>query len=221
MVSGPRYAAAVTDYLAPDWRHSALIMIDVQNDFVDGAAPIPGTAERLPAMAELVTRFRTAGRPVFHIVRSYEPGEHDVDLIRRASIEAGGEVVAPGTTGAHLPGVLVPPGAPDLDWPALRAGEPQSLGDDEWVLYKPRWSAFHRTRLDRLLQDRGVDTVVVAGCNLPNCPRATLFDASERDYRTVLVADATSQTTPDRLADLALIGVQVLDVADVGYRTCR
>lgn len=55
----------------------------------------------------------------------------------------------------------------------------------------------------------------MAGCNLPNCPRATLFDASERDYRTVLVTDATSQGTVQRLADLELLGVELLQVAQV------
>lgn len=57
--------------------------------------------------------------------------------------------------------------------------------------------------------------MVVAGCNLPNCPRATLFDASERDYRAVVVEDATSQVTPERLHDLRLIGVNISDVASV------
>jgi nicotinamidase-related amidase len=56
--------------------------------------------------------------------------------------------------------------------------------------------------LDQHLRDRDVTTVVVAGCNLPNCPRATLFDASQRDYRTALVQDATSQVTDERLQDL-------------------
>jgi hypothetical protein len=42
-----------------------------------------------------------------------------------------------------------------------------------------------------------------------------LFDASERDYRTALITDATSQTTPERLDDLALIGVSLLDTAQV------
>jgi nicotinamidase-related amidase len=85
-------------------------------------------------------------------------------------------------------------------------------------MFKPRWSAFYRTGLDQHLRDRDVTTVVVAGCNLPNCPRATLFDASERDYRAVLVQDATSQVTDERLQDLALIGVTVTDAATVNLR---
>ncbi|GAA3964946.1 isochorismatase family cysteine hydrolase [Gordonia caeni] len=204
------------DYLSPDWPASALVLIDVQHDFVDGATPIPGTADALPAMAELTRAFRAAGRPVFHIVRSYAPGESDVDLIRREAIESGAQMVVPGTPGAGIPRELLPDDAdPALDWESLRAGGTQRVGPEEFVVYKPRWSAFHRTELDELLRERSVSTVVVAGCNLPNCPRATLFDASERDYRTVLVADATSQTTPERLADLTLIGVQTSDVAAV------
>jgi nicotinamidase-related amidase len=91
------------------------------------------------------------------------------------------------------------------------SGRLQPVGADDVILYKPRWSAFYRTSLDAHLRDLGVSTVVVAGCNLPNCPRATLFDASERDYRTVLITDATSQTNPQRLDDLASIGVNLLD----------
>ena len=206
-----------TEYLAPDWPNAALVVIDVQHDFVDGAAPIPGTAERIPSIAAAVEHFRRAGRPIFHIVRSYRPGSADVDLIRREAIEAGAQVVAPGTPGAEIPAALLPAGWPvTLDWIPLRRGSSQQIGDDEFVLFKPRWSAFYRTSLDDLPRERGVTTVVVAGCNLPNCPRATLFDASERDYRTVLVTDATSQTTPERLADLSLIGVQFVESSSLG-----
>ena len=200
-------------YLDPDWATSALLIIDVQNDFAIGPRAVEGTADRIPELARLATSFRAAGRPIVHIVRSYAAGESDVDLVRRAAIESGDAVVRPGTRGADIPAALLPH-ALTLDWNLLRSGETQQIGPDESVMYKPRWSAFHRTSLDRTLRDLGIDTVVVAGCNLPNCPRATLFDASERDYRTVLVVDATSQTTPERLADLELIGVRLRTVDD-------
>jgi nicotinamidase-related amidase len=82
-------------------------------------------------------------------------------------------------------------------------------------LFKPRWSAFHRTPLEAWLRARDVTTVVVAGCNLPNCPRASLFDASERDFRTVLVKDAVSQATDERLEDLSRIGVNLVGVDEI------
>lgn len=200
------------DYTSPHWDRSALILIDVQNDFVDGASPIPGTAELIPAMAQLLSAFRAAGRPVVHVVRLYVPGGGDVDPVRRAAVEGGARIAAPGTIGADVPSALL---TDRLDAELLRTGRPQSVGDEEVVLFKPRWSAFHRTTLDEHLRERGVDTVVVAGCNLPNCPRATLFDASERDYRAVVVADATSQATDQRLDDLRLIGVEVASTAQV------
>lgn len=60
-----------------------------------------------------------------------------------------------------------------------------------------------------------LDTIVVAGCNLPSCPRATLFDATERDFRSVLVVDAVSQLSDERLTDLEAIGVRLLQTRHV------
>lgn len=200
------------DYTAPDLARSALVLIDVQNDFVSGAAAIPGTAALVGTMAELTAVFRAAHRPVVHVVRLYVPGGSDVDPPRRAAIESGQQIVAPHTDGAAIPTTLL--GHP-LDYDSLLAGGIQHVAPGEVVLFKPRWSAFFRTELDAHLRDTGVNTVVVAGCNLPNCPRATLFDASERDYRAALVTDATSQVTDERLDDLKLIGVELLTVADI------
>jgi nicotinamidase-related amidase len=203
------------DYTAPDWSRSALVIIDVQLDFLDGgASPIPGTTEALGAMADTVEAFREAGRPIVHVVRLYEPGGSDVDPSRRALIESGAKIVAPGSSGSQIPPQLLAEPS-NLDPEALLDGEPQVLGDNEIVLFKPRWSAFHRTPLEAWLRARDVTTVVVAGCNLPNCPRASLFDASERDFRTVLVKDAVSQATDERLEDLSRIGVNLVGVDEI------
>ena len=56
------------------------------------------------------------------------------------------------------------------------------------------------------LAAHGVDTLVFAGCNLPNCPRASIIEAHERDYRVVLVTDAVSQATAQGLREIAGIG---------------
>jgi nicotinamidase-related amidase len=202
--------AVPADYISPEWERSALLIIDVQVEFVSGAMVVPGTAERLPQLARLASAYRRAGRPIVHVVRLYVPGGDDVDLIRRADIRAGKQVAAPGSDGSQIPDVLLP-GEARLAPDQLLAGEMQELGPSEHIMFKPRWSAFYRTSLEQHLRDRNVTTVVVAGCNLPNCPRGTLFDATERDYRAVLVPDATSQVTAERLADLTLIGVTLTD----------
>ncbi|MEV0902939.1 isochorismatase family cysteine hydrolase [Actinoplanes sp. NPDC049802] len=195
----------MTDHVVPHWGASGLIIIDMQADF----ASIGGTVEVAPRVDELASAFRRAGRPIVHIVRLYPPGSPDIDLPRRGVTT----IAAPGTPGA---GLLAGPAAPvELDAGLLLSGRPQEVGDGEIVLFKPRWGAFYRTDLERWLRSRGVDTVVVCGCNLPNCPRATLFEASERDFRTVLATDAVSQTSPERLADLAGIGVTLSTTAEV------
>ncbi|WP_156685773.1 cysteine hydrolase family protein [Mycobacterium sp. Marseille-P9652] len=205
------------DYLSPEWERSALLVIDVQVEFASGAMVVPGTADRLPQLARLISAYRLAGRPIVHVVRLYVPGGDDVDLVRRAEIRAGKEIVAPGSDGSQIPAALLP-GAERLIPDRLIAGSMQEIGPSEHVMFKPRWSAFYRTALDDHLREQSVTTVVVAGCNLPNCPRATLFDASERDYRTVLVQDATSQVTAERLHDLTLIGVTLTETSAVEER---
>lgn len=84
------------------------------------------------------------------------------------------------------------PGAPQLDPDLLLSGAFQELGPHELAMYKPRWGGFFGTDLDDLLRQRGVTTLVVVGCNFPNCPRTTVYEASERDYRVALVEDAVS-----------------------------
>ncbi|CAM3886955.1 cysteine hydrolase family protein [Smaragdicoccus niigatensis] len=201
------------DYTEPHWQSAALVIIDVQRDFLDdGVMPVAGTSGVLPELARLVTAFRAASLPICHVVRLYVPGGSDVDLLRRAQIEGGAHIAAPGSAGAELPVELldVP-----LDTEALLRGELQQVGPREIIMFKPRWSAFHRTHLQEWLEQNGCDTVVVAGCNLPNCPRATLFDASERDFRAVLATDAVSQVTAERLGDLARIGVKLMAAKDI------
>lgn len=205
----------VDKYTRPRWESSALLLIDLQRDFLDdGPAPIPGTTEVLPPVGQLITAFRAARRPIAHVVRLYRPDGTNADSVRRRSIEEGASVVTPGSLGSEPADGLLPAGA-QLDAELLLAQGAQSVGPMEMLFYKPRWSAFYCTRLADWLASEGCDTVVVAGCNLPNCPRATLFDATQRDLRSVLVTDAVSQTSPERLADLQRIGAHLMSVAQV------
>lgn len=98
-------------------------------------------------------------------------------------------------------------GVPGLDPESLLAGDVQAVSPTEHVLFKPRWSAFYRTGLDEHLRRWRVDTVVIAGCNYPNCPRATIVDASERDYTVLVAADAISGVDARHLEEAGRIGV--------------
>lgn len=202
------------DLTAPHFASSVLLVIDAQVDFLDGGAwTIAGTSDKLPRMAELVAAYRSAALPVVHVVRLYE-GD-DVDLVRRAALRGGARMVRPGSPGSQIAPQLLPDPKIALDSGSLLAGKLQKVGDNEVVMWKPRWSAFHRTPLDGHLRRLGADTVVLAGCNFPNCPRATLFDASQRDYRVVVVEDAISCITGERLADAVALGVHALPTPTV------
>ncbi|MGY1605272.1 cysteine hydrolase family protein [Geodermatophilus sp. SYSU D00815] len=196
----------VDPFVAPELDRSALLVIDTQVDFLDGGScPIPGTSAVVPVVARLVRGFRLAGRPVVHVVRLYD-GD-DVDLPRRTLVASGAPIVRPGSDGSQLAPELRPAGTPPLAAPELLAGRMQHLAPGEWAMWKPRWGAFHRTPLDAHLRGLGVSTVVVAGCNFPNCPRATVYGASERDYRTLVAADAVSGLAPSHLAEASGMGV--------------
>ncbi|GAA3282547.1 cysteine hydrolase [Dactylosporangium vinaceum] len=198
-------ALAADPWTRPEWDRAALLTIDTQVDFVEGgASPIPGTAAVVPTIARLLEAFRAAERPIIHVIRLYS-GD-DIDLPRRTLLASGAPVVRPGSPGSQLAPPLRPPGAPELDAGKLLAGEFQPLGPAEWAMWKPRWGAFHRTGLDGFLRGLGVSTVVVAGCNFPNCPRAAVLGASERDYRVVVAADAISGVDGRHLEEAARLG---------------
>jgi len=97
---------------------------------------------------------------------------------------------------------------------ALLSGSFQELGPREHIAYKPRWGAFYGTDLDSHLRKHGIDTVVFAGCNFPNCPRTSIYEASERDFRAVLVADAMSGVYEQGAEECRRIGVGVWSLAE-------
>lgn len=204
------------DHTAPNKSRSALLTIDVQNDFVLPGAPaeIPGTYELVPAIRSLILAFRANGLPVIHVIRMYEPDGSNAELCRRGIFEQGKQIVSPGSRGAELVDDLKPDETVKLDSPLLLSGGLQQVGELEWVIYKPRWGAFYGTRLEFHLLSIDVDTLVISGCNFPNCPRTTIYEASERDFRVVLVTDAVSGLYEQGLKEMAGIGAHLMNAAE-------
>jgi len=198
-------------YTEPRLLTSALLTIDTQCDFVlpDSAALIPGAIDIIPNMTSLLNAYRQYSLPIIHIVRLYMPDGSNVDLCRKEIIEDGLRIIVPNTPGAELVADLKPGPHVELDADLLLNGDIQTWGKKEFVIYKPRWGAFYKTPLDSHLRDLGVSTLVICGCNFPNCPRATIYEASERDYKVVLVEDAVSGIYEKAKEELRHIGVRV------------
>jgi nicotinamidase-related amidase len=202
------------DYTVPDPKRSALLIIDVQRDFaLRGAiAEIPGTMQAVPNIQRIVKQYREQKLPIIHIIRLYLSDGSNVDLCRRKDIENGKQIVVLGSDGSDLLDELKPLSSIKLDTNLLLSGSLQQIGDMEWILYKPRWGAFYNTQLEKYLYNLYVNTVVVCGCNFPNCPRTTIYEASERDFRIIMIKDATSLLYDKAILELKSIGISVMDV---------
>ncbi|MDD1654499.1 MAG: cysteine hydrolase [Methanomicrobiales archaeon] len=180
----------------------ALLLIDMQNDFVREGRPlrVAGAEAIVPGIRSLLDLFRDRRLPVVHVLRVHRPDGSDVEIMRQEIFRRTPFAVE-GTEGAEVISELAP----------VRG---------EFTIRKIRMSAFLGTDLDLLLRSIGVDTVVVAGIQTPNCIRTTVFDAMAHNYRTVLVSDAVAAQDEEihrcNVRDMERIGVSILTAAEMG-----
>ena len=203
-------------YTQPDFSSIALITIDTQRDTLDGQPfEIPGTSAILPNMKRLTQIFRKVGMPIIHIVRIYKKDGSNVDLCRRSIVESGMVPLCPGTSGCELASELLPEPDIRLDTDLLLSGGIQHIGPKEVIIYKPRWGAFYKTPLEDYLYKLGVSSLAFTGCNFPNCPRASIYEASERDFRIALVEDAVSGLYEQGRKEMRNIGVLIMSANEL------
>lgn len=170
--------------------HTALLVIDMQNDFCDdeGACAQNGDDVRIVqaivlTLGELITAAREAGATVIFIrVAHDETTDSEVRLERRRGRKA--PVCREGTWGVDWYGDLRP-----------------QQGDI--VVTKHRFSAFINTPLDLILRSRGIRTLVVTGTATNVCVESTARDGHMLDYYVVLPEDAAA--TPDLAAHEATL----------------
>ena len=207
------------EYTRPDYQYVALITIDVQNDFALPGAPleIKGTMEVVPAIVSLLKLFRELSKPVVHIIRLYKDDGSNVDNVRRKWIESGVSAGRPGSEGAELV-TEIKPNAVRLDSKLLLKVGVQKLAPNEYAIYKPRWGAFYGTPLEKFLKKHKINTLAFTGCNFPNCPRTSIYQASERDFRLIIVRDALSGIYEKGIEELKNIGCEMVLAQDLVKR---
>lgn len=169
-------------------RHTALIVIDMQNDFCasEGLIAKEGLdvseaqkmATRLPA---LIAAAREAGVLVIFVRNVYSTEQNfylsDTWLEQAARKRAGGytrsPVCAPGSWEGDFYGDVRP-----------QPGDP--------VVTKHRFSAFYNTDLDTILRANGIRTIVLTGVVTNVCVETTAREGFIRDYYIVIVDDGTA-----------------------------
>lgn len=182
---------------------AALLVIDLERGFIDESSPlcIRGAAATLPACEQAITYAREEGVPVFFIHRAYRTNGSDVEACRYPGWQAGGKPLAPGSTG---PGSVETP--PEVT--------PQ---EGDYVVLKPRFSAFFHTELDLILRRLGVRTLYLTGTTTPNCIRTTCYDGLSLDYNVGILTDCCSSNSEEiqqaNMVDMANIGATLMTCA--------
>ncbi|GMI86137.1 hypothetical protein like AT3G16190 [Hibiscus trionum] len=184
--------------MAEKWKHTALLVIDMQNDFIldDGLMRVNGGKAIVPNVVKAVEIARQRGILVVWVVREHDYLGRDVELFRRHLYTPGKE--GPTTKGAS--------GAELVDGLVIKEGD--------YKLVKTRFSAFFATHLHSFLQSNGVNSLVVVGVQTPNCIRQTVFDAVAHNYQPVtVIVDATAAATPD------IHDANIFDMRNIGVAT--
>jgi nicotinamidase/pyrazinamidase len=149
----------------------ALIVVDVQNDFCPGGALAVSEGD---SVVEPINRL-AAEAPFVVATRDWHPPDH-------GSFAAEG-----GTWPVHC--VRDTPGA-SLH-PGIDVSRIDAIVDKGQARDAEGYSAFEDTELERLLRDRGVDAVDVAGLALDYCVKATALDARRAGFDVTVHRGAT------------------------------
>ncbi len=194
-------------------KETALIMVDMQNDFchpegfyarnrdrMTSIGLVPELVEgRVGTMKELLRAAREAGLFIVHtqIVRDDDPSHymwkiHKVVPRTFQAVSGASETpLVPGSWGAETHDELAP-------------------AEGEHVLVKRAFSSFYQTDLELMLRRRGIRTVIIAGTVTYACVLHTAFDANVRDFDVVMPSDGVASWAADlqdptlRIVDLIL-----------------
>jgi nicotinamidase-related amidase len=193
-----------------DLRRTAILVIDMQNDFCTkgGWADHVGgdyAADRAPIakLRKLLPALRTAHVPVIWVNWGNRP-----DLANMPPNQI--HVFNPTGTGIGLGDKLPGSGAHVLEknsWSAAVVDELEQHDDDIRV-DKHRISGFWDTPLDSILRNLGIRSLLFAGVNTDQCVLHSLSDASFLGYGCILLTDCCATSSPEFCTQATLWNVQ-------------
>lgn len=169
-----------------DPAHTALVLIDMQRDFLEPGGfgeslgnDVGKLAKVVPPLKKLLDTARAVGLTVIHTREGHRP---DLSDAPPAKIERGapsqrigdpgpmGRILVRGETGQDfIPALYPAPGEPVID--------------------KPGKGAFYATDFGAILKHRGIDTLIVTGVTTEVCVHTTVREANDRGYRCLVAGD--------------------------------
>jgi nicotinamidase-related amidase len=198
--------AAEPEPVALDLAKTALIIIDMQRDFLEPGGfgeTLGNDVSRLAASVEpcrkVLDAARRLGLLVIHTREGHRP---DLSDAPPAKVERGAPSLRIGAAGPM--GRILIRGEPGHDivaalYPA--SGEP--------VIDKPGKGAFYQTELELMLRNRGIENLLVCGVTTEVCVNTTVREANDRGYRCVVLSDGCASYFPHfHEAGLAMIKAQ-------------
>jgi ureidoacrylate peracid hydrolase len=197
----------------PEIGKSALIIVDMQNDFIHSEGGLayrarenPGAGfdmpflmDTIPGVKHLAEAFRMAGRPVVYLAHVVKPDYSDAQFpYWRLTRPAGNRTfIVEGSWGAQIVDDLKP-------------------GAGEHLVVKKGFSGFSNTSLDTVLRNMRVTTCVVAGVMTSVCVSSTVRGSVEHNYRTIVVKDAVADVHRENHdAELRILGRIFADVKTI------
>jgi nicotinamidase-related amidase len=182
--------------IGPEIDKSALIIVDMQNDFVhpeggfaqrarenpEARIDLPFLMGTIPYVKRLADAFRHAGRPVIYVAHVLKPDYSDAQFpywrATRGSLSGNRTFITEGSWGAQIIDELKPQ-------------------EGEHLVVKKGFGGFSNTPLDTILRNKSVNTCVVTGVTTCVCVSTTVRGGVEHNYRMILVKDAVAEVHRD------------------------
>lgn len=180
--------------LSVDFERTALVIIDMQRDFLEpggfGAA-LGNDVSLLMAAIEPCRRIlagaRAAGLLVIHTREGHRPDLSDAPPAKVSRGAPDKRIGAPGPMGRIL--IRGEPGHDIIPELAPLPNEP--------VIDKPGKGAFYQTDLELMLRNNSIKTLLVCGVTTEVCVHTTVREANDRGYRCLVLGDACGSYFPE------------------------
>ena len=182
---------------------TAAVIIDMQRDFLEpgGFGETLGNdvsllRSAIPPLKALLEGLRARGVFIIHTREGHRP---DLSDAHKAKVERGEPTKRIGAVGP-MGRILIrgEPGHDIIEELAPRPGEP--------VIDKPGKGAFYATDLGTVLQNRGIDTLLVCGVTTEVCVHTTVREANDRGYDCCVLEDCVGSYFPE----FQRIGLQMI-----------